>query len=413
MHTNALRTHYDDAFPAVQRWLYRIPFICLLVYQQMLWSGIPLCGHPLPELVDNVEFFAMCLLMLRVLLFQRMAPKEIIMVGLMTAVIWASSRHADNRTVLLAWLFIIAAKDQSFEELVRIAFWILLTTTVLLMVLSLTGIIGDNLVPRFYSDPSRPPTDRHSLGFSHPNSLGMAVLHIYACWLFLRRDKISWWDSAIAIPCTIFVYLVPNSMSSCVCLLTLAAFSLLCSLGLPTASRRMFGWLLAVIPILANAFCVLYSLGFDSLPFARKLDGLLTLRLGFAFSIYSKFGISLLGTILPPMFSDVIIDGEPFYMPWLDASYMDLLLRYGLLTYLLYSGLYAATAFRIRKSGNLMLLGILTVYAAHGIMENSLYILRFSIFPIAMAVVLYGNEATVGKVYPGENSSKPQSNRIT
>lgn len=391
-----LRTYYDTALPVVQRWLYLVPFVVLLIYQQMLWSGIPLFGRPLPEYVDHVEFFAMNLLMFRVFFFQKMSIKQAIIVGFMTILVYISSLRADNRTVLLAWTFIIAAKDQDFEELVRVAFWILLTTSMLLIGLYFAGVIEDATSLRWY--PDKDPLIRHSIGFPHPNSLGIAVLHIYACLLFLKRKSIRLWVPFMGLLATVFVYTVPNSVSSCGCLLLLTLLSLLCAFPLPAKIRYWLCWIAAGAVLGFNLFSVAYSLHMDALPLAEKLNLAFNYRFSSAFSIYKSFGISSCGTILPEMYNWCWLEnGDPFYMPWLDASYMDLMLRYGLLIYLVYSGLYAAAAFRIRKTGNLMLLGILAVYAAHGIMENSLYILRFSIFPIAMAAALYGTSSTVAK----------------
>lgn len=392
MTKSELRTYYNTALPVVQHWLYLVPFVILLVYQQMLWSGIPLFGRQLPEYVDHVEFFAMNLLMFRVFFFQKMSIKQAIVVGFMTVLVFISSLRADNRTVLLAWTFIIAAKDQDFEELVRIAFWILLATSLLLIGLCFAGVIEDVTTVR---EKAGTVWVRHAMGFPHPNSLGMAALHIYACSLYLRRNKLRWVDPAVGIVLAIFIYLVPNSTSAFLCILMLCVLSLILAVRLNEQCTKALGWCICSFVVFCNIFCVVYSLGYDILPLAKKFDTVLTNRLFSAFLIYKTFGVQPLGSILPPMFSQLMVNEVFFNMPWLDASYMDLMLRYGVLIYLLYSGLYIAAAFRIRKTGNLMLLGIMATYAAHGIMENSLYILRFSIFPIAMAAMLYGSKSTV------------------
>lgn len=392
MTKSELRTYYNTALPVVQHWLYLVPFVILLVYQQMLWSGIPLFGRQLPEYVDHVEFFAMNLLMFRVFFFQKMSIKQAIVVGFMTVLVFISSLRADNRTVLLAWTFIIAAKDQDFEELVRIAFWILLATSLLLIGLCFAGVIEDVTTVR---EKAGTVWVRHAMGFPHPNSLGMAALHIYACSLYLRRNKLRWVDPAVGIVGTIFVFWVPNSISACLCMSMLTCVSLILLIKLNMPIKIVIAWCLLSLVVLCNLVCTVYSLAFDKLPLAVYLDKALTYRLSSAFSVFSFFGVTPLGIVLPPMATPSIIDNVVYFMPWLDASYMDLMLRYGVLIYLLYSGLYIAAAFRIRKTGNLMLLGIMATYAAHGIMENSLYILRFSIFPIAMAAMLYGSKSTV------------------
>ena len=67
---------------------------------------------------------------------------------------------------------------------------------------------------------------------------------------------------------------------------------------------------------------------------------------------------------------------------------MNLLLRFGLLSYLSYSALYLLGMRRVRKAGNVMLLGILAVYAAHAVMETSLYSPQYNLFPIVMFAAL-------------------------
>ena len=88
------------------------------------------------------------------------------------------------------------------------------------------------------------------------------------------------------------------------------------------------------------------------------------------------------------MFTQATYNGNSFWMPWLDSSYMILLIRYGLIAYLVYSALYFLGMRRVQKTGNVMLLGILTIIAVHAAMEPTLFDLRYCFLPIVMFAAL-------------------------
>lgn len=71
--------------------------------------------------------------------------------------------------------------------------------------LSLAGVIPDNVFGI---------TDRIGLGYSHPNSLGSAVITVLALYIALRYATWRWWDTLVALATLVFIYFVPYSRTA-------------------------------------------------------------------------------------------------------------------------------------------------------------------------------------------------------
>ena len=74
---------------------------------------------------------------------------------------------------------------------------------------------------------------------------------------------------------------------------------------------------------------------------------------------------------------------------FLDNSYMTLLIRYGIVVYLLFTVCFLLLLWRLYRLERYRLILILSVYAVYGIMENNVYMITHNIFLITMGIFLY------------------------
>ena len=74
---------------------------------------------------------------------------------------------------------------------------------------------------------------------------------------------------------------------------------------------------------------------------------------------------------------------------WLDNAYVNVLLRYGIVIFLIFSIAYFCLLKTLVLQKQYMLATLLFLYALYGIMENGLYMITHNIFLIMFSVLLY------------------------
>lgn len=370
----------------LKRWLFPCCFVLWFLQIQLQSSVLEsFLGIPVSPLYKVAKLAVLALLLVQVLFLQTYSRKQLVAVALLTAVFAVSSWQAELKGLLLMWLFMVAARDQNADELVKAGYLAMLAMTAYILCAFFLGYAED--IPTVRESNG---TLRHTWGYCHPNSLGVMIMQLAASRLYLHRRNLGLEDLIVTAGAAVFVYAVPNSQSAVICILLLLVLTVVCMLR-PVLPRKLQNIMMhCMIPaaVFCNLFTVISSLAYRSGGWLEKINMLLTDRLSSANQICSVYGISLFGQPLAPMYTQAEHNGQSFWMPWLDSSYMNLLLRYGLITYLVYSALYLLGMHRVRKSGNMMLLGILAVIAAHAVMEPSLYDLWYGFFPIVMFAVL-------------------------
>ena len=120
-----------------------------------------------------------------------------------------------------------------------------------------------------------------------------------------------------------------------------------------------------------------------------KLDKLLSLRFSNCYRTIKYFGIHLTGTNVNLYSKKMGLIYAKFY---LDTAYTSILVRYGVIVYIVFSALYIYAMIYWYKKRNYMIVIIFGVYAMYGIMENTLYSLTQNIFLLAIAYPLYNKE---------------------
>lgn len=366
----------------LKRWL--VP-ACLFIRIFQIQVSPDMLGEPAYWIYRAARYAVPALLLIHIVFFQRNSRRQLALIFLITAVFGLSAVKSGVYSVVMIWLLIAAARGQDTDELVRAGYWAMLSSAILIVTAFFLGRIEENATVREATGLLR-----HSWGYSHPNILGAVVLQLSACRLYLHRDRLGVEDILITAGAAAFAYAVPNSQSSAICIALLLVLALL-YLVWPKLPRKLRTPLLnCFVPAAAfcNLFIVICSLCYRPGGPLEPVNRLLTTRLFCANTIYSIYGVSLFGNRLATMYTYAEHNGIHFWMPWLDSSYLNLLIRYGLLTYLVYSALYLLGMLRARKAGNLMLLGILAIYAAHAVMEPSMYDLKQSFFAVLLLSAL-------------------------
>lgn len=334
------------------------------------------------------NYFIIMLLAVQIVFCQTYKKREMIVIAAVSVPFLITAAYAGSYTLLSAWLFIVAAKNTDFDKLVSVIYQLLFFMIPMVILLCLCGVIGDNT-------KIRDGASRYSLGFMHPNQLGVRLLLFVICHLYLHRNRLKSIDYGIAFATALFIYLVPNSQSSCMCLLILIVLLLfyqICRKYNEILSAFQ-GKLLLILAAAVNGGSILLSC-FDvkQNEILWQFNVWMSARFSEGYKTLKVYGVPLWGQPVYVFEEERIrmgmTDGAGKLL--LDNAYMLLLIKYGILSYLIFSAAYLLLMnyYRIKKQYVIMI--ILFVYAVYGIMENGLVQAYHNIFLISFSNMLYG-----------------------
>lgn len=342
------------------------------------------------DLLNSItNYLVLILLVFQIIFFQKYKMKEIIIIVAISVPLIISTVLSSAFSLLSAWMFVVAAKNTEFEKIIKAAYKVLCIMIPTVIMLRFFNVLEDYTV-------SRGGLVRYSLGFSHPNQLGLRLFQLMVCHLFINRNKLRKYDYCLIMVISIFTYLVPNSQTSYISMMILTALLLIYKI-IEERSRilpAVLGKALLAFSVLFNILSVYWSIiNVKEFRILSRIDLLLSSRFSSCHKVFQIYGISLLGQHVY-IFEDERKAIGILSKLYLDNGYMVLLLRYGLTVYIIFSVgyLYAMKYLKDRKQYFIVI--ILFVYALYGVMENGIFMISHNIFLIIFADILYENNRT-------------------
>ncbi len=286
------------------------------------------------EVFSSIQAF-LCLLLLGVeitgILYY--TKKEAVALVILSLLVAVSTILAGNRYIASAWLFIIAAKNEKIDELVRIAAIALCITIPGVFILYFFGMIGEQTIYRGC-------LERRSWGFENVDQLGAYVLQLMLCCYYINRQKIRSKDMIWLAAAVLFLLLVPNSLTAACCLMLLAVLHMIYRKCLEKEWKTAYVRYLACMSLLlvvVQAVCAMLNI--------------------------QDTGVT--------------------------NSYNSLFRQYGIVMYLLASASYIYTMFYLGKQGEGELVTILFLCSLAGLRSPCWYRLTNNVFLLTIADAFY------------------------
>lgn len=333
---------------------------------------------------DVVAIIILVLSIIQITAFQEYSVREILILVMGSVPIIIGTMASNNYVMLSAWLFILTAKYTDFDKMVKLSYFILIVTMLFVLYLFWTGSISEVIM-------YRKGIIRHSWGFYHPNWLGVRIFELVIAHCYIKRRKIGLYDLAMVLFGIWFTYKVPNCQTAYVSLgvfFCLLVFYFLFDHFV--GGKELFGKIIILSSVFSNIFSVGLSLiNVKKIPFLAKLDRMLSWRFSNCYRTINSFGIHVYGSNVD-LYSKKM--GLRYVKYYLDIAYTSILVRYGIVVYIIFSTLYIYAMIYWYKKNNYMLVIIFGVYAIYGIMENTLYSLTQNIFLLGLAYPLYNKD---------------------
>ena len=345
-------------------------------------------GIPAGTLNSLVSLSVFVLLMVQImLLLPSFEKRELIIITCITIPVAVATLLSGHRTMLSAWMFIVASKNESMDRMVRTVFKILIIAIPLVCISYMMGWLEDNVVVMR-------GLERSSMGFSHPNQLGLSIFQLAVCYCYINKEKNNILNYIFIIAAMIFVYTVPNSQTACICLLMLLVVLSIYKyiIKYKQVMVKIYMVILWIGALFMNVFSIILSyIDIHKYSALSGIDRWASARFSLGHRVWEIHGVSFFGQMVYVSEEERALAGITERL-WLDNAYLCILLRYGILVFILFSAAYLWMIKYAAARKKYILAIILFLYALYGVMENGLFVLAHNIFLIAFADLLYKKE---------------------
>jgi len=374
------------AHPSDQRMFYLVFSIWYLMENITITNFKSLFGIPVSTLDKYVSYLVLGLLIIYILFYNQYKKSEIILISLVSAIIVLTTINSQSNHMIALWIFLVSSKNIDFRKVISIAYYVTMWVLIITVMASIVGMIPDYTM-------HRGSFVRHSLGYGHVNVLGMKVFQAEIYYLLLnfrKRNKILFIYMMIVFA-ALFVYYIPNSKTPVVLSVLLCVlFSIYLILHNNYYQKTVFMVGMIFGSCMANVLSLFFCIGdFSGVGYYKVLNRLLSSRFSLSHKAYLDFGTSWFGQTVYISFIERKNAGLSGYY-FLDNTYMIILIRYGIVFYLIFSIAYIASMIIGLKTEKYMMVLVLFIYSIYGLMEPSMYRFSYNITLLYLGGVIFG-----------------------
>ena len=366
-------------------------FMYMILLMETTFSTV----YFLKDILRYISYIILIFLILYIIYINRNCKKdEIVKLVIGFSIIAISALISKDKKLLKVMLIIMAFKNISFDEFIKKDFKYRLLFFVIVILLNFLGLtVSENMI-RINS--AKNVTVRYSLGFVHPNILGLYTLSLCLEYLYINRNTKNIKHFIITISTLLFNVFVTDSRA---CIGALILILLFLCIKMEYIKKifdiNLCKFLIRNIYLIFTIFLLLIVISYKSGEnnIINKIDNLLSTRIQCA-----NYYITHYNSFLP--FGQYIerLDGSisKQFLP-LDIGYIHILIKYGSITFLLILLMYNRMLKKMFEFKNYTLISFFIVWTCYSALEvNALFDL-YNPFLLALSVFFYDNIKKVNK----------------
>ena len=333
---------------------------------------------------DAVNTFATMVtflaLFIQIFFFQVYTRNEVLAMIALSVLIILITYYSSLNYMAASWLFIFASKKLDFNRIVQIVYYILLLTILLVIFLFLIGNIKETVM-------YRNGNIRHSLGFSHPNFLGMQLFNLTTCRYYMNHKNLKISDFIFALGAALLAFIYPNTLTATFAIAIVSVIFFIFHLyDGNEAMHYLLSRAMVYVAIMCNICSVVLSvisLGGNNV--LNMVDLMMSQRFSQSHKTLEYYGIPILGQKIS---SRIHVRGR-YISFFLDNAYMAILIRYGYIMYIVFSLFFLFTMIYLIKCKKYYMAMAFACYSIYGVMENSLFSLADNCFLFLMGYLFF------------------------
>ena len=321
---------------------------------------------------------------------------DIIFYVVMGIIIFLSAHYSTNETYLWYFVFFAAAYRQDAGRVVFLTLCVTGTVLAVIVLCSQTGLAVDYI----FDSATRA---RHGLGFSWTTTPPIIYLFFIMGYLYLRREKMKIWEYVILEAAAVYFYVMTDTnLTFC---FSTGILVLMFVEGLLKNRWRFWSrlkWLWVCLPVLIFAASLVMVLAYhrDGAVWSR-VNSLMHNRLTLGQNGINNYGLTLFGQPIWRRGFYITVSEVADYN-YIDNSYLQMMLEFGVLFLAVVLALYTRSIYRAVQKKDYYLVWILAAILLFSVMEPWLMSLPRNVFTMT---AFLGLDSAAPKEEPQQNGT--------
>lgn len=344
--------------------IFYISFSMILILQMFL-SASSLKYINIISPLSNLKYLFLLFLIIRIF-FISYKVKHFFLFIFIGSLLAVSYIKSGSTTLLISYILIISAKDIDFTKLLKVFISVLSVSSIFIILLSQANIIENLQIIRQDTGDLR-----YALGFGHPNTLGLVVLLVCMSWMYIRFDNLNFIDYISWALLALLIDQVVDSRTSLYMILLLLFLTIIFKMFGNVIMKFNISKLLLILMFpLFSLLSIWFTVQYDRTnPLFVLINQLVSGRIRLANYFYNEYGFSLFGQKIT-----LIGTIESLYIPGaspqlLDNVYLQLIIRFGFISLLIFCGCYIFLINKCIKEKNIALIICIILMAIYGLTE--------------------------------------------
>lgn len=372
------------------RYIELIFFIPLIVYLISVFfvNNSMLNLNPLfIQLSGRIQSIFILFCMLFGVIFNKYTKKEVLILVILCIALFLVRIFADHSPLLDLLIIVNAARYVSLDKLLKVYLAVLSICSLMIVILNHFSIISDRVV-------FRDGIARLSLGFWHPNTLGIVLVNIFILSLYLYKRKTVFFLIFFNI-LSILSYQVTGSRTTLILIFLISIVSV-CQMVL---NERFYKFLKSkYLIIIVFTSCLTFSIISASLylngnELMMRLSDLVSNRIMLGARFLNDYGISFFGDKVeyssPNSLTQSVIG---FSYAVLDNIYLKYIINYGLVSTLILGCYLFMVSNKLQDEKRLSWNIYFSIFLIYGLSEQSVFTWTTNFFML-FGVILFKSTA--------------------
>lgn len=305
--------------------------------------------------------------------------KHTLLILISFSILLIAYQHVNYTILLTNALLIIGACEINYRKIFKVYLIVSIPITLYTIIASQTGTVT-NLI---YNQEGR---IRESFGFIYPTDFAAHIFFIVIVWVLLRQWKCTYVELGIMVLLTVFLHFNCDTRCSEITILLIVGW--VAFLKIRIAKKKSVNYQL---PLPVKCGCLLLPFVFmTSMTFLCRfynpdnyimsiINKILSDRLKLGKRTFDNYDTTLLGQYIE-MVGNGGTTEKPAYYTFIDCSYINILMRFGLLVFIVVLLLIEVTM--LKNINNAFILIALVIICMHSMIEHHLFEFYYNIFII-------------------------------
>lgn len=328
-----------------------------------------------PTLMKLVRYLSYFLFLLSIY-YKKIDDRKVVLAVSLVVIFVMSYVGSHDQIMVLYSLIFVAAIDIDADALLKVSTFVQGLFLLIFPALGHLDILRDYILV---------PEDRarHCLGFLYTTYPPILFFHFALALIYLKRDKLRLWFLLVLEMINFYFYIMTDTTMTfytlSLFLFIIAVFHLGGDRG-QILSKIKYGLLL--YPFLMFALSLWLVVKYDpQIDWWNRFNEIVHSRIGLGKTGLEKYGIHILGNQIEWIGTGIHPKNLDKYN-YVDSSYMQLLLNFGLLFIIAVLIIYATIMYKAIKLGDYLLIIILIAVMTLALSEPRLMNLTFNSFPL-------------------------------